>query len=104
MRAALRKAVDEARAAGRIDSVELELRVLLADRFAAAVDRAAKGDDLGALVRAGSKLAELVGDLPLRESSGVPVGGGEPGGGDGGRGDFLSIVDGEAEVGDAADA
>lgn len=99
VRAKLRKALQEARAADRM-TTEDEVRALLAERYAAYVDRATSSSDGAALLRAGEKLLELLAALPVRE----PAKGGEPGDGGDDRGQLLSVLDGGPTVGDAANA
>jgi hypothetical protein len=81
-------------------TVEHEVRALLAERYAAIVDRAASSGDGAELLRAGDKLLELLSTLPIREA------GGGDGSGDGSddRGKLLSIIDSGPTLGDAADA
>lgn len=83
-------------------TAEHEVRALLADRYAAMVDRATSTGDTAGLLRAGDKLLALMASLPIRTPT-TPAGG-ESGGGDGGRSGFLAVVDGEPQVGDAANA
>lgn len=98
VRAQLRKALDDARAGNRM-TAEHEVRALLAERYAAIVDRAAAAGDGGELLRAGDKLLELLDTLPIRR----PEGGGA-GDGSSPRGQLLTIMDGGPEVGDSAHA
>jgi hypothetical protein len=83
-------------------SVEHEVRALLADRYAAAVDRAASEGDAGGLLRAGDKLLEILDTLPLVvvEKSG----GGDAGDGTGEHGAILRTIHGGPELGDTADS
>ena len=78
-------------------TAEHEVRALLAERYAAIVDRAAADDDAVALLRAGDKLLELLATLPVRKAEGG-------GAGDSGssRGQLLTIMDGGPTVGDTA--
>ena len=82
-------------------TVEHEVRAVLAERVAAAVDRAANRGDEPALLKAADKLLELLDTLPVR-----PVD--PPGGGaaddSGAAGAALVILRGSPEVGDTADA
>jgi hypothetical protein len=83
-------------------SVEHEVRALLAERYAAAVDRAASEGDAGALLRAGDKLLELLDTLPLVAIE--PAGGGGAGDGSSEHGAILGIIHGGPELGDTADS
>lgn len=98
VRAKLRAALAEARAGNRM-TVEHEVRAVLAERYAAIVDRAASAGDGRELLAAGDKLLELLDTLPIRTGGG----GGE---GDGGtpRGKLLTILDRGPSVGDSANA
>ncbi len=82
-------------------TAEHEVRALLAERYAAAVDRANRAGDARGLLTAGDKLLELLDTLPIR------VGGGDSGdersGGDE-RGRILTIMDGPPQVGDSSNA
>lgn len=83
-------------------SVEHEVRALLAERYAAAVDRASSEGDAGALLRAGDKLLEVLDTLPLVVDE-------KPAGGDAGdgtrkRGELLELIHSEPGMGDAADS
>lgn len=99
IRKALAAAVDEARSAGVVFTLEDELRVLLAEKHAAMVDDAAAAGDPVGLVRASDKLLEVIDTLPIRK----PEGGGA-GDGDGPRGRLLRVLDSPPSVGDTADA
>lgn len=83
-------------------SVEHEVRALLADRYAAAVDRASSDGDAGALLRAGDKLLELLDTLPLVEVEKPAGGAGDDGSGE--RGAILRTIHGGPELGDTADS
>jgi hypothetical protein len=85
-------------------SVEHEVRALLADRYAAAVDRASSEGDAGALLRAGDKLLELLDTLPLVAIEPTTAKGGDAGDGTGEHGAILGIIHGGPELGDAADS
>lgn len=80
-------------------TTEHELRAVLAERIAHAVDRAAADGDERRMLAASDKLLELLDTLPIRS---VKSEGGSGVGGDGGRGRVLSILDGPPTVGDAA--
>lgn len=81
-------------------TAEHEVRAVIAERYAAALDAAvARGDEAG-MLRAGDKLLELLDTLPVRSAEG----GGAGGGSDGGRGHLVAVLDGPPQVGDAADA
>lgn len=82
-------------------TVEHEVRALLADRYAAAVDRAASEGDAGGLLRAGDKLLELLDTLPLVVVEEKPKGGGA-GDGSSEHGAILGIIHGGPELGDSA--
>jgi hypothetical protein len=84
-------------------TVEHEVRALLADRYAAAVDRASSEGDAGGLLRAGDKLLELLDTLPLVVVDEKPVGG-VAGDSTGEHGAILGIIHGGPELGDAADS
>lgn len=81
-------------------TAELEVRGLLAERYAAVVDRAsARGDEVG-MLRAAEKLLEILDRLPVRMS---PAEGGEnDGDGDDGRGRILTLMDSGPTLGDTA--
>lgn len=81
-------------------TTEHEVRALLAERYAAIVDRAAAAADGSELLRAGDKLLELLDTLPIRTTA---EGGGA---GDSGspRGQLLTIMDGGPSVGDTANS
>lgn len=83
-------------------SVEHEVRALLAERYAAAVDRASSAGDAGALLRAGDKLLELLDTLPLVVDE-TPKGGASDDSGSE-RGKVLGIIHGGPTMGDTADA
>lgn len=83
-------------------TTEHEVRALLAERYAAIVDLAARDGDGRALLVAGDKLLELLDTLPIRKPD--PVGGGGSGDGGTSRGQLLSIMDGGPQVGDSANA
>jgi hypothetical protein len=97
----LRKALEEARSAERM-TTEHELRAVVAERIAHAVDRAAAAGDEARLLKASATLLELVDTLPVR--SDVPGGGAAGDGGDDRRSAALRLLDSPPEVGDAADA
>lgn len=101
VRSALLKALAEARAAQRM-TTEHEVRAVLAERVAAAADRAANRGDEAGLLRASARLLELLDTLPVRPVD-APGGGGS-GDSSGERGRVLSILDSPPTVGDAADA
>jgi hypothetical protein len=95
VRVKLRRAVAEARAAGRV-TAEHEVRALLAERYAAIVDAAAAAGDGPGLLRAGDKLVELLDTLPIRAGGESIDSGGD------GRGKLLRVLDSPAEVGNSS--
>jgi hypothetical protein len=80
-------------------TVEHEVRAVLAERVAAAFDRAANRGDETALLKASDKLLELLDTLPVRDVAG---GGAAGDGGDDRRSAALRLLDSPPEVGDAA--
>lgn len=78
-------------------TAEHEVRALLAERYAAIVDRAATDDNAGELLRAGDKLLELLDTLPIRMTEG-----GGAGDGSSARGQLLTLMDGGPTVGDTS--
>lgn len=96
VRSAVQRMLAERREAEAFSAV-LEVRALVAERYAELVDRAAAAGDDVALVKAGDKLLEVLG------SFGATAGGGGSGDSSGERGRVFSILDGPPTVGHAAD-
>ena len=98
VRAAVRRMLAEAREAGRL-STEDEILGALAERYAALTDAAASNSESERLIRAGSKLVEILGALP---SSRREVATGVAPSDD--RGRILDLVRSGPQVGDSAHA
>ena len=98
IRKRLRAMLAEARGLGRM-TTEHELRALVAERLAAAADRASSAGDEGKFLRLSDKLLEVLDTLPVRVSEGGAAGDGS---GDDERGRLLKLMDSPPTVGDAA--
>jgi hypothetical protein len=79
-------------------TAEHEVRALIAERYAKAVDDAAAAGDDAALLRAGDKLLEVMDTLPIRTAAR----GEGHGSGDNDRARVLELVDSPPTVGDTA--
>lgn len=99
VRAALRKALAEARENERM-TTEHEVTAVLAERIAALVDIAAAAGDGRGMLAAAKELRDLLDALPVR----VVRGEGIPSDGNGQRAQLHAIISSPPEVGDTADA